>query len=101
MNDLARYNYGYRYWLVCVDVYSRYVFVILLKNKRTNNAGKKFEEIIKSNGGSFPEKMQSDEGTEFPKVCGELSDRHGFRVFHTYNWEIKAYHGERAIQTLK
>ena len=47
MNDLARYNYGYRYWLVCIDIYSRYVFVKMLKNKTSKNVGEKFEQILK------------------------------------------------------
>ena len=31
--DLSRFNNQFRYWLVCIDVYSRYIRVELLKKK--------------------------------------------------------------------
>ena len=100
MNDLARFNYGFKYWLVCIDVYSRYVFLQLLKNKKSDYVSRKFEEILKSSGEN-PEKIQSDEGTEFVKIKNNLSKKYNFTLFHTYNREIKASHAERVIQTLK
>lgn len=50
MNDLARFNKNFKYLLVCVDVYSRYAFVKLLKNKTANNVGNKFEGILLDSG---------------------------------------------------
>ena len=100
MNDLARYNYGYRYWLVCIDIYSRYVFVKMLKNKTSKNVGEKFEQILKESE-EIPSKIQCDEGTEFQRIRHELSRKYSFEVFSTYNREIKASHAERVIQTLK
>ena len=32
--DLSRFNNQYRFWLVCIDVYSRYVWVELLKKNQ-------------------------------------------------------------------
>lgn len=100
MNELARFNNQYRYILVCVDIYSRFAFVKLLKKKTSENVGKKFESILTENN-EIPRKIQCDEGTEFQKMRKELSQKYGFNVFHTYNREIKASHAERFIQTLK
>ena len=33
MNDLARYDSNFKYWLACIDVHLRYVFLELLQNK--------------------------------------------------------------------
>ena len=45
--DLSRFNNQFRYWLVCIDVYSRYIWVELLKKKTAKNVAVKFENIIK------------------------------------------------------
>ena len=57
----------YRYWLVCIDIYSRYVFVKMLKNKTSKNVGEKFEQILKESE-EIPSKIQCDEGTEFQRI---------------------------------
>jgi hypothetical protein len=46
LNKLSCYNNQYCYMLVCVDVYSHYAFVKLLKTKSATNVAKKFEEIL-------------------------------------------------------
>ena len=98
--DLARYNNQYRYWLVCIDVYSRYCWVVLLKTKTAKNVAEKFEKIIVNEGVS-PDKIQSDEGSEFQDIRKVLSKKYNFTMFNTYNREIKASHVERVIGTLK
>ena len=100
MKDLSRFNKQFRYILVCVDVYSPYAFVRMLKKKSSENVKKKFESIIMGND-EKPKKIQCDEGTEFQEIKKELSCKYNFKVFHTFNREIKASHAERFIQTLK
>lgn len=53
MKDLPKYNSQYRYIFVCLDIYSRYDFVKLLKKKTSENEKKtsenekkKFENIL-------------------------------------------------------
>ena len=100
MKDLSNYNKQYKYILVCVDVYSRYAFARLLKKKSSKNVKEKFESIVRESG-DYPKKIQCDEGTEFQGIKKDLANKHGFKVFHTFNREIKATHAERFIQTLK
>lgn len=85
---------------MCVDVYTRYEFIKLLKNKNANNVCNKFEQILTEQG-EAPKKIQADEGTEFSQIKKKLGPQYGFKVFHTQNREIKAAHAERFIQTLK
>ena len=98
--DLSRYNNQFRYWLVCIDVYSRYIWVELLKKKSSKNTANKFENILQK-ADAIPKKIQCDEGTEFQDIRTRLSKKYGFNVFHTHNREIKASHVERVIGTLK
>ena len=98
--DLSNYNNQFRYWLVCIDVYSRYVWVELLKKKSSKNTANKFENILKK-AKATPQKIQCDEGTEFQDIGNVLSKKYNFSVFHTHNHEIKALHVERVIGTLK
>ena len=80
--DLSRYNNQFRYWLVCIDVYSRYVWEELLKKKSSKNVANKFENILKK-AGDTPQKIQCDEGTEFQDIRKQLSEKYDFTVFHT------------------
>ena len=100
LNRLLGYNKQYCYILVCVDVFTRYAFVKLLKNKTANNVCNKFEQII-TEAGASPKTIHADEGTEFTKIKKVLSKKYGFKLFHTQNREIKATHAERFIETLK
>jgi hypothetical protein len=100
LNSLLGYNNQYRYILVCVDVFTRYAFVKLLKNKTATNVRNKFEQII-TEARATPKTIHADEGTEFSQIKKVLSKKYGFKLFHTQNREIKATHAERFIQTLR
>ena len=91
MQDIKGYNYQLQYWLVVVDVYSRFIWVKLMK---------KFEEILQDPNVDVPVKIQTDEGGEFEKIK-KLSNVYGFALYHTYNREIKASIVEAMIETLK
>ena len=60
----------------------------------------KFEQILRDDN-KIPLKIQCDEGTEFALIKQDLAKIYNFSLFHTYNWETKAVHAERFIQTLK
>ena len=61
----------------------------------------KIVEQILTEENEVPEKIQSDEGTEFASIKCELAAKYKFKLFHTYNRETKAVHAERFMQTLK
>jgi hypothetical protein len=71
-----------------------------LKTKSAKNVANKFEQIL-SEENEVPEKIQTDEGTEFALIKRELAPKYKFKLFHTYNRETKAVRAERFIQTLK
>ena len=63
MQAIATDNDGYRYLLVCIDVFSKYVWVIPLKTKTGPALVTAFKKILES--GRKPQKIQTDQGTEF------------------------------------
>ena len=99
MQAHAKENDGYRYLLVCIDVFSKYVWVIPLKNKTGPALVTAFKEILES--GRKPQKIQTDEGTEFfNKHFKDLMKSEEIQLYNTYN-ETKASVVERVIRTLK
>lgn len=77
--DFSRYshwNYGYKYLLCCVDVFSRKAFV--LANKKKSDTTEAMSKILTKNK---PILIQSDNGKEFlnnsfQKLLKSLSIRH-------------------------
>ena len=55
MQSMQKFNNGYRYLLVCIDVFSKYAWVIPLKNKTGLSLVKAFKVILSS--GRKPEKI--------------------------------------------
>ena len=63
MCSYNRTNNGYNWILVCIDVFSKFVWIKLLKTKAANPVAVAFREIISD--GRKPINLQCDEGTEF------------------------------------
>ena len=63
ISSLACFNKGYKFLLTCIGVFSKFAWVIPLKNKSGETLVNGFQSILDL-GGS-PEKPQTDKGTEF------------------------------------
>ena len=63
MQSMQKFNDGYRYLLLCIDVFSKYAWVVPLKNKTGLSLVDAFKIILAS--GRKPEKIITDQGTEF------------------------------------
>jgi len=96
---LARWNGGVHFWLVVVDVLSKYAWVVPLRNKSAPVVVAAFRTVF---GERKPEKLQTDHGTEFTN--SQLRDylrSIGVHHFFTWNPDIKAAIVERLNRTLK
>ena len=98
MQTIAAENDGYRYLLVCIDVFSKYVWVIPLKTKTGAALVTAFKKILES--GRKPQKIQTDQGTEFFNKHFKDLMKEEIQLYNTYN-ETKASVVERVIRTLK
>ena len=100
MQLLSRKNKGVKYLLCAIDLYSKYAFVIPLKDKKGINIVNAFDKIIKQSNRK-PNKIWVDQGGEFYNNVFEkwLSDN-DINMYSTYN-EDKSVVAERFIRTLK
>lgn len=100
MSSLSRYNKGYKYLLTCIDVLSKFAWVVPLKDKRGKTLVKAFSHILEKSNRT-PEKVHTDRGTEFTNREFQtfLKDRE-IHFFTTGN-ETKASVVERFNRTLK
>ena len=97
LQHLSRWNQGYMYLLTCIDVLSKYVWVVPLKTGASLVVA--FESIFQK--GRKPEKLQTDAGTEFKnKTFQTFLKKENVDHFVTYN-ETKAQVVERFNRTLK
>ena len=100
MQSLRKKNKGIKYLLCAIDLYSKYAFIVPLKDKKGISIVNAFNKIIKQSNRK-PNKIWVDQGGElynhnFKKW---LSDNY-IMMYLTYN-EGKSVVAERFIRTLK
>ena len=85
MQSLSRENKGIKYLLCAIDLYSKYAFVIPLKDKKGISIANAFNKIIKQSNRK-PNKIWVDQGGEFYNNVFEkwLSDN-DLNMYSTYN----------------
>ena len=100
MQSLSRKNKGIKYLLCVIDLYSKYAFVVPLKDKKRISIVNAFNKIIKQSNRK-PNKIWVDQGGEFYNNVFKnwLSDN-DIIMYSTYN-EGKSVVAERFIRTLK
>lgn len=99
LSALAKYNDGYRYLLFCIDVLSKYLWVVPMKRK--TETVKAFLSII-NNTDRRPDTIQADHGSEFlDKKMQRVLKKMNIDFFATYNVETKASICERVQRTIK
>ena len=100
VSKLAKYNDGYKYLLTCIDVLSKYAFVVPLKDKTGKSLVEALATIFAS--GRKCKTLQTDKGTEFTnRVFQKFLRDNDVSFFTTHNKEIKAGISERFNRTLK
>ena len=62
LTKVAKYNDGYHYILLAIDIFSRYVWIVPLRNKSENEV---VHALLKIFMERVPETVRSDKGTEF------------------------------------
>ena len=100
MQSLSRKNKGIKYLLCAIDLFSKYAFVIPLKDKKGISIVNAFNKIVKQSNRK-PNKIWVDQGGEFYNNIFKkwLSDN-DIIMYSTYN-EGKSVVAERFIRTLK
>ncbi|KAJ8943887.1 hypothetical protein NQ317_001396 [Molorchus minor] len=100
MQPCANENNGYRYILVVIDCYSKYVWTRPLRNKTGIEVTNAMKDVIRK-AGSSPTNLQSDNGTEFyNRNFSALMKSWDINHYSTFSTK-KAAIVERVIRTLK
>ena len=99
MQSLSKYNKGIKYLLCAIDLFSKYAWIVPLKDKRGITIVNAFQRIISK--GRMPNRIWVDQGGEF---CNNLFQRflkiNNIEMYSTYD-EEKSVVAERIIKTLK
>ena len=98
VSNLSEFNDGIRYLLFCIDVYSRYVWVVPLVNKKSDTTTRGFIEIF--NQGRIPGYIVSDSGTEFRGSTKSYLDKLNITQY-TLHGPSKCGMVERVQKTIK
>ena len=100
MQSLSKKNKGIKYLLCVIDLFSKYVFVVPLKDKKGISVTNGLNKIIKQSGRK-PNKIRVDQGSEFYNhVFKRWLSRNNIIMYSTYN-EGKSVVAERFIRILK
>ena len=110
MQLLSKYNIGIRFLLCVIDIFSKYAWVIPLKDKKGIGIVKAFQSILKQSNrrvkGTIarhvkPNKIWVDKGSEFYNAFfKKLLQDNDIVMYSTHN-EGKSVVAERFIRTLK
>ena len=100
MQLISKYGKIIRYLLCVIDLFSRYAWVIPLKNKEGESIVEGFQKIL-DDSNRKPNKIWVDHGSEFynNKFKGFLKEN-DIKMYSTFN-EGKSVVAERFIKTLK
>ena len=99
MQSLSKYNKGIKYLLCAIDLFSKYAWVIPLKDKKGTSIVNAFQKIISEE--RKPNKMWVDQGSEFyNNSFKDFLKMNNIEMYSTFN-EGKSVVAERFIKTLK
>ena len=100
MQKFSKWNYGIKYLLMVIDVFSKYGWIEGLNNKKTESVSKAFDITLKASKRK-PRMLWSDKGSEFiSKHFKDFLDKNGIKLYHTEN-EEKSSIVERWNKTMK
>ena len=97
VDKLAKYNHGVKYRLVAVDLLSRKLRVEPMRSKTAEETAKTFARMITK---EKPQKVWSDNGTEFKRVFKRCCEINNVQTYTTHS-EAKSAFAERNIRSLK
>ena len=100
MQLISKLYKGFRILLCVIDIFSKYAWVVLLKNKKGVSTVNAFEKILGKSECKL-NKIWVDKGSEFYNIFFKkwLKDN-GIEMYSIYN-EGKSVVAERFIRTLK
>ena len=82
MQQFGKWNRGYRYLLMILDIFSKYGWIIPLKDKKGESVAEAFKTIFKE--GRNPEYLWTDKGKEYyNKYVKDLLGKNKIALYST------------------
>ena len=102
VQSVATDNDGIHFILTCIDVFTKYAWVVPIEDKSAKTMVKAFKTLFRKAGSRRPKKLQTDKGNEFlnKSVQTLLYKEYGIEHFTTMG-DTKASIVERFNRTLK
>ena len=100
MQLLSKFNKGIKYLLCVIDVFSKYAFVVPLKDKKGISIVNAFRSILNKSKRT-PNKIWVDKGSEFYNASFKKWLQDNDIIMYSTNNEGKSMVAERFIRTLK
>ena len=99
MQSLSKYNNGNKYLLCAIDLFSKYAWVVPLKDKKRTSIVNAFQKIISE--GRKSNKIWVDQGSElYNNFFKYFLKTNNIEMYSTYS-EGKSVVAKRFIRTLK
>ena len=100
MELLSKFNKGFRLLLCVIDIFSKYAWIVPLKDKKGISIVNAFQKILKESNRK-PNKICVDKGSEFYNISFKkwLQDN-DIEMYSTHN-EGKSVIAQRFIRTIK
>ena len=100
MQLISKFNKGFSFLLCVIDIYSKYTWVVPLKDKKSVSIANAFQSILKKSN-TKPNKIWVDKGSKFYNSSFKkwLKDMN-IEMYSTHN-EGKSVVAERFIRTIK
>ena len=99
MQLLSKFNKGFKYLLCAIDLFSKYAWVVPIKDKKGTSIVSAFKKIISKE--KKPNKKWADQSSEFyNQSFKDFSKINNIEMYSTFN-EGKSVVAERFIRTLK
>ena len=100
MQLLSKFNKRFRFLLCVINIFSKYAWVIPLKDKKGISIVNAFKQILKESNRE-PNKIWVDKGSEFYNICLKKWLQDNDIEMYSTNNEGKSVIAERFIRTLK
>ena len=100
MQLLSRFNKGFRFFLCVIDIFSKYAWVVSLKDKKGNSIVNAFQKILKESDRK-PNKIRVNKGSEFYNNSVKKGFKDNDIEMYSIHNEGKSVATERFIRTLK
>lgn len=98
MTSFAKYNNNYKYILSVIDVFSKFAWMKVVRNKTGNEITRAFRQVINESG-RIPKAVQSDAGREFKNsVFRQYLERQNIKQHFPY---IQSLHKAAVVERYK